>query len=252
MLDRQSATTTEPLPERYENPRENGCNLQNTVNALEAFSFSVSHDLRAPLRAIRGFAQALEEDYVGQLDDNAKTYVKKIVDAAGRMDTLIQDVLEYSKVVHSGAGFEPVVLSSIISQVIEDLKNGRGRDALFEVKTPLHVVLGSRCLVQQCLMNLMSNAVKFTVEGQRPHIRIYTQKTAAKVRIYVVDNGIGIQPEFRDKIFQPFRRESIQYEGTGVGLSIVKKAVDRMAGKVGYDSESGKGTTFWIELFAAD
>ena len=252
MLDRQPATTTEPLPERTERSRESGGNLQNTVNALEAFSFSVSHDLRAPLRAIRGFAQALEEDYVEQLDDNAKTYVKKIVDAAGRMDTLIQDVLEYSKVVHSGAGFEPVVLQSMIEQIIDDLRNGRGRDAKFDVVQPLHLVLGSRCLLHQCLVNLMSNAVKFRAPNRNPMVRIFTRKTAAKVRIYVEDNGIGIQPQFRDQLFQPFRRESELYEGTGVGLSIVKKAVERMAGKIGFESVHGQGTTFWIELFSAD
>ena len=235
------AATTSEIPTSYH---------RNAISALEAFCYTVSHDLRVPLRAIRGFAQALDEDYANALDANGKDYIERIIMATERMDALIQDVLQYSRLVNSGMAFEPVDLAPIIDIVIGDLSTER-RKYVFHVERPLHHAVGSKSLLHQCILNLLSNAVKFTDEGH-PEVRIWTEKIGAKVRLYVHDNGIGISEEFRDKLFQPFHRASQDYEGTGVGLSIVRNAVEKMGGRVGVESQSGNGAKFWIELSAAN
>ena len=252
-IDQSEATA---IPQRYAaittSTTHETTNFQNTIAALEAFSYTVSHDLRAPLRAIRGFAQALEEDYGTKLDESGKAYVDKIVQAAGRMDTMIQDVLQYSQAVSAGVAFEKIDIESTVDDIIEDLQRGTGKRATFHVERPMNRVLGSKCLLTQALLNLLSNSAKFTDPKRPAVIRISTTRTGGKVRVYVQDNGIGISPEFREHLFEPFRRGTAEYEGTGVGLSIVKKAVERMAGRLGFDSTPGQGTTFWIEVFAAD
>ena len=249
MEERHSAHVTHEAIDITE--KQTAPNSENVLAALEAFSYTVSHDLRTPLRAIHGFAEALKEECSGALDGAGMEYVDRIVKAARRMDTLIEDILRYSQAVNSNA-FEPVPLQPLITQIIEDLRNGHSNSATFEIKTPLFAVLGSKCLVTQCLQNLISNAVKFTAPGQPAVVKISSARKGRKIRIVIEDNGIGISPEFCDQLFQPFHRESEGYEGTGVGLSIVKKAAERMAGRIGLESTPGKGTTFWIELFAAE
>ena len=243
--------------------------LQETVAELQAFSYSVSHDMRSPLRAMQAFAQFLLEDYSSKLDAQGISYLQRIMRSAVRLDRLIQDVLSYSSVLHSTTAMEPVDLDRLIRDLIQTYPNGHKTEIQIQGKLPN--VLGNEAFLTQCFSNLLSNAAKFVAPGTNPHIEVRAQdrisvsgetdvETAkpsmppgpdnATVRIWVEDNGIGIAPENRDRIFGMFERvnSAQKYEGTGIGLAIVRKAAERMGAQLGFESELGKGSRFWVDL----
>lgn len=222
--------------------------LSEMVGELEAFSYSISHDLRAPLRAMNAYAGVLMEDFGTKLGEEGLGYLKKIIAASARMDRLITDVLAYTRVSRSELGLAPVRLDSLLSEIIEHYPALQAADV--EISQPLLEVLAEPSALTQCLSNLLTNATKFVPAGTRPHIRIWTEKRDKRVRIWIEDNGIGIDPSDHERIFGVFQRlhSNAHYEGTGIGLAIVKKSVERMNGQVGLQSELGKGTRFWIEL----
>jgi PAS domain S-box-containing protein len=230
--------------------RDRTARLQEMVTELEAFSYSVSHDLRAPLRAIQQYADILAEDYDDKLDDQGRTYLKRITSSTTRLDALIRDVLTYSRVVRSDMLFESVDTERLVREILEQYPNFKPPHAEIEVESPLLPVKGHEAFLTQCLSNLVGNAVKFVAPSQTPHVRISTEKRGESVRICVQDNGIGIDPGDMDRIFGMFERSDPEqkYEGTGIGLSIVRKAVERMNGKLGVESEMGTGSRFWIEF----
>jgi PAS domain S-box-containing protein len=216
---------------------------------LEAFSYTVSHDLRAPLRSMSGFCQILVEDFGSKSRDrNWREYVERISVAAKQMDALIRDLLAFSRLARDRVELSPIDLGPLLAEVIADMRL-EGSPA--QVTGPSAVVLGNRVLLSQVFSNLISNGLKFVVSGAEPRVRVWAQEGPdGWVRTWVEDNGIGIAPEYHEKIFQVFERlnDASAYPGTGIGLAIVRRAVGRMGGKVGVESSEGKGSRFWVDL----
>jgi PAS domain S-box-containing protein len=224
--------------------------LTELVGELEAFSYSMVHDLRAPLRAMDGFARLLDEEFGQQVGERGQDYIKRIVGAAKRLDELIQDALNYSKIAGGHLRTEPVNADALVREIIDTYPNLRAHRDNIKVESPLPHVIANSALLTQCIANLLDNGVKFVLPGKNPSIKIWADVEGDVVRLKFKDNGIGIQPSARDRIFQMFERlhGPQQYEGTGIGLAIVRKGVERMGGKTGVDSTLGDGSCFWIEL----
>jgi PAS domain S-box-containing protein len=227
--------------------------LEAANKELESFAYSVSHDLRAPLRAMEGFASALLEDYAEKLDETGRDYAHRVVSAAQHMDILIQDLLAYSRLSRSALKPNAVSLDSVLGEVMHQLSSDiQKTDAQIRVERPLPEIMGDHATLVQVLSNLLSNAIKFVEPGVKPRVNIRAETLSSKVRLWVEDAGIGIAPEYYDRIFRIFERlqgmES--YPGTGVGLAIVKKGLERMGGSAGVESIPGKGSKFWVELRA--
>jgi len=227
--------------------------LRETVGELEAFSYSLSHDLRAPLRAIQGFTEIVLSDYADKIPE-AADHLRRVVSAAARMDRLIQDVLAFARVSRQDLAVGTVDPERLVRDLVEErpeLHPPRGRVI---IESPLLAVTGDEASLTQCIANLLDNAVKFVATGTMPEVRVSTARVGNVVRIHVVDNGIGIDEAGKQKLFGVFQRLATQqnYQGTGLGLAIVRKAAERMGGRVGVESTPGKGSTFWVELPAAD
>ncbi len=225
--------------------------LEETVADLEAFTYSVSHDLRAPLRAMQGFTQALLEDYTTQLDPVGQDYAHRIGVAAARMETLIQDLLAYSRLSRAELPLRPVALAAVVAEVLAHLEVAiQTREARVTVEEPLPAVLGHHITLRQVVTNLLTNAVTFVAPGVPPRVRIWAEAREAWVRLWLEDNGIGIAREHQDHIFRMFERLHglDTYPGTGIGLAIVRKGMERMGGEVGVESAVGQGSRFWVEL----
>jgi len=218
---------------------------------LEAFNYTISHDLRSPLRSMQGFAQALIEDCDEQLNDTGKGYTRRIMTSSQYMDTLLQDLLKYSRLSRTEMDRTTLNLESVVNEVIESLNREiEDKKAAVEIERPLLQVYANLSTLKQVLSNLITNALKFVEDGNSPRIRFRTEQRDGSVRVWVEDNGIGIAQEHQDKIFGLFERlhNANHYPGTGVGLAIVRKAMERMGGRVGLISKSGQGSRFWLEL----
>ncbi|MGP1375242.1 MAG: sensor histidine kinase [Almyronema sp.] len=236
--------------------------LNEAMHEMEAFSYSVAHDLRAPLRAIQGFAQVLEEDYQGALDDLGRDYVRRMATSAENLDVLIQDLLAYSRLGRTEIHLQRVNVTNLIQKVLADLAPLlQANQASVEIAPNLPSVCAQRSVLRQVLSNLMGNALKFVPPSGRPCIRVWADTStvatapppAQRVRLWVEDNGIGIAPRHQKRIFKPFERlHGVEtYPGTGIGLAIVKRGVERMGGQVGVESAVSQGSRFWIELAKA-
>lgn len=231
--------------------RERTADLEASNAALESFAHSVSHDLRAPLRTLQGFAQALMEDYAGSLPAEARDYARRISRGAQRMDGLITDLLAYNRLSRNALPIQTVSLRSVMREVEQQLDSVlRESGARLLVPEPLPCVAGHRATLLQVFSNLTANAVKFVAAGTPPVVRVTADRRGGWATVRVEDNGIGIEPEHRERIFNVFERlhGSDIYPGTGMGLAIVKKGVERMGGQVGVDSAPGKGSVFWVKL----
>jgi signal transduction histidine kinase len=222
---------------------------------LDAFSYSISHDLRAPLRAMQGFADALLEDYGTALDATGHDYAQRIVAASRQMDALIQDLLAYSRLVRAEIKLDRVSLETVVDEACAALElEVKERGGEIEVARPLDRVLAHRAVLGQIVTNLLSNAIKFTRADTPPRVRVRSERGPGRVRLWVEDNGIGIAPEHRERIFRAFERlhGAQQYPGTGIGLAIVQKGATRLGGAAGVDSDPGVGSRFWVELGEAE
>jgi PAS domain S-box-containing protein len=224
--------------------------LRDTIQQLETFSYSIVHDLRAPLRSMRSFAGFLQQRYTEKLDPPGRDYVRRIMNSAARMDALITDVLSYSQVSRAVADLDPVDLDQLVPNVIEQYPNLHEVADAIHLERPLPKVFGNTALLTQVFSNLLGNALKFVPEGRAPQVKVRTETNHKFVRVWVEDNGIGVPPEHRERIFGLFQRlqRPEQYAGTGVGLAIVKRAVERLGGATGVDSANGDGSRFWIDL----
>lgn len=222
--------------------------LELANKELEAFAYSVSHDLRAPLRGIAGFSKILSDEYSGLLNDRCKHYLARISDSTIRMSMLIDDILALSRAGRAELQLRPVKFNDIINNVIKDLKEEIETKGISLKIGDVPVVTCDLILMQTVFSNLLSNAVKYTHNKGTPQIEIGFDET--KDAMFVKDNGVGFDMQYHDKIFQVFQRLHLpeEYEGTGIGLAIVKRIVDRHHGKVWAESEPGKGTTFFIKL----
>jgi signal transduction histidine kinase len=274
--------------------------LREMLDELHHVSYAMVHDMRAPLRAMRVYADLLA-DTERELDPSGThDYLRRIAAAAARLDTLITDALKYTRVLHEQLPMEPVDLEGLIRGLIESYPNLRPESVEICIEAPLPVVLGNESLLTQCFSNLLGNAAKFVEPGTRPQIRVRAERVQAPqtaaalphppdggsraassptlslaasgrekpaatqystrdhqppslpfVRIWVEDNGIGIPGGSRHRLFGIFERFNHQYEGTGIGLAIVRKVTERMGGSVGVESEEGKGSRFWVQLRSA-
>lgn len=223
--------------------------LREIVGELEAFSYSVAHDLRAPLRAVQGFSAALLEGYADRLDQTGCSYLQRMERAVVRMDKLIQDVLSYTKILRE-VPMEAIDLDTLLRDIMDTYEDWHPPRADIQIDGRLPNVLGNEALLGQCLANLIGNAVKFVPPGVKPRVRVWAEVLPDHARIWIADNGVGIAPENHHRIFRMFERiyTASEYGGTGIGLTIVRKAMERMGGRVGFESELGQGTRFWIEL----
>jgi signal transduction histidine kinase/DNA-binding response OmpR family regulator len=218
---------------------------------LEAFSYSVSHDLRTPLRSIQGFAQILLEEYEDRLEAVGRDYVQRIVAAARRMDSLTEGLLTYSRLSRTAVELIPISLEEVVEDALIQLEPEiRSKEAQVAVERPLPQVMGHYVTLVQAVANLLANSLKFVAPGVRPQVRVWAEERDDRVYFRLRDNGIGIAPEYQERIFRIFERlhGPDTYAGTGIGLSIVHKGVERMGGQVGVESAPDQGSTFWVEL----
>lgn len=220
---------------------------------LEAFVYSIAHDLRAPLRAMQAFSELLVQEHAAQLSDQGQRYANFINQAALQMDRLLTDLLAFSQISQQRIELAPVSLETVVQGALAsceaEIQASRAR---ISVLPPWPLVLAHAGTLRQALVNLIGNAVKF-VAADSPRLRLWAEVRPNQiVRIWVEDNGIGIPAEFHERIFQVFQRlHTTAYVGTGIGLAIVQKGVERMNGRVGLESAPGCGSKFWIELAQA-
>lgn len=223
---------------------------------LDAFAYTVSHDLRAPLRAMEGFARILQEDYAADLGEEGNHYATRIVGAAKRMEGLIDDLLAFSRVQRVDVAMKWTDPARAIRNAITELRAAGFDESTVsvEVAPSFPPVRADRTILAQVIGNLVLNAAKFKAPDRSAHIVIRAERRAERVRIWVEDNGIGIAPEHQARIFNVFERLHGQetYPGTGVGLAIVKSGVERMGGTYGVEADLDVGSRFWIELEAAE
>lgn len=234
---------------------ERTAQLEETNQELEAFTYSVSHDLRAPLRTIQGFAQALLEDCGVQLEDFCRSYIDSIVEDAVQMNDLISDLLNYSRLTRTQISLQPTALDEVVQEALRQLTTQiREKHAQIQIQSPLPQVMAHRATLVQAVTNVISNAIKFVKSDTHPQIDIFAtserQDDQNWTCLWIVDNGIGIAPKHHERVFRVFERlhGAESYPGTGIGLAIVRKGLDRMGGRVGVESQLGQGSRFWIAL----
>jgi signal transduction histidine kinase len=231
--------------------RERTDELRERNDELETYAHSISHDLRAPLRAMHGFSQALLEDCGPQLDDVGKDYAARVVAGARRMDALIQDLLAYSRVSRSDMGLASVPLAEAVQDALAQVEGDvAASGGAVNVSPDLPAVRAHRVALVQSVANLLANGLKFVPPGRAPALRVRAERDNGVTRLWVEDNGIGIDAAHHERVFGVFERlhQSENYPGTGIGLAIVRKSVERMGGRVGVVSAVGEGSRFWIEL----
>jgi len=252
MAEREQAE--EEVRQLNEDLQRRALRLESANKALESFSYSVSHDLRAPLRAISGFAEILNRRYLDALDEEGKRFLEHIIGASARMDQLIRDLLNYARLGHEAVEHLSLSLELVFEQVSRTLAlQIRSCHALVDLPGEPPRVSADPVLLQQVVLNLLENALTYSRPGVRPHIRVHCEVTPShRVLIHITDNGLGILPAYQEKIFNVFQRlhSEEEYPGTGIGLAIVKKAVGLMGGDVRVQSAEGEGSTFTVELAA--
>lgn len=267
---------------------ERTARLQELVNEVEHFSFTITHDMRAPLRALQGFASLLDELCGGCAKPQTHEYRELIRTSAARMDRLITGALQNRRTLEQEFPLQPVDVAASLRGLIESYPDLRPPKAQIRIDGMIPPVLGNEAGLTQCLSNLLGNAVKFMPPGRVPEVRIwaeYGERGGAQsepsaagtsaagqcpadrghqppssstdghpsgingfVRIWVEDNGIGIPQAEQGKLFQMFHRATAGFDGSGVGLALVKKVAERMGGRVGVESEASQGSRFWLEL----
>lgn len=243
------ATTDERRRELQRLVDERTASLHQAITQMEEFSYAVSHDLRAPLRAIHGYAEAILEDCGDRLTPRCRRHVERILAAGVRMDRLTLDVLNYGRIAREPAPLSVVSLDRLVGEVV-----GRHAEACpaenITVERPLLPVRANEPLLAQVVFNLLANAFKFAAEGRPPRVRVWTEPRGAEVRLWCEDNGMGIRPEHHARIWGVFERihPPERFEGTGIGLAIVRKAVERMGGGAGVESDGRNGSRFWVQL----
>jgi two-component system sensor histidine kinase/response regulator len=229
--------------------QRNVTQLEATNKELESFSYSVSHDLRAPLRALDGYSQMLEEDYISKLDDNAKRLLGTVQQNIRKMDRLIEDLLKFSRLGKKDVQKTEVNVGQLVHNVIHDINDSNNSKTEIIVNA-LQNTPADYVLITQVWTNLISNAIKYSSKKEKPKIDIGSQPSNGEVIYYVKDNGVGFDMQYADKLFGVFQRlhKASEFEGTGVGLAIVQRILIKHGGRVWAESEVNKGTTFYFSL----
>jgi light-regulated signal transduction histidine kinase (bacteriophytochrome) len=220
--------------------------LRRSNEDLESFAYIASHDLQEPLRSINGFLSLLQQRYAGQLDAKAKEYIAYAVGGATRMSHLINDLLQYSRVGRKERQFQPTDSAQVLAGALANLQGAIEEAGAAVTYDDLPVVMGDQVLLIQVFQNLIGNAVKFRSPERPCDIHIGCEKNGTDWEFSVKDNGIGIESEYYERIFLIFRRLHTQqkYAGTGIGLAICKKIVERHGGRIWVESKPGEGSTF--------
>lgn len=224
--------------------------LEEAMRELEAFSYSISHDLRAPVRRIDGFAQALEEDAGASLDPESRGHLVRVRGAARTMGQYIEDLLSLARAGRESVRRDPVDLSALARVVFDDVARGHpGRDVERVVASDLHAH-GDEGLLRGALENLVGNAFKFTERAGRARVEFGRACCDGEAAYYVRDNGAGFDMQFAPKLFAPFQRlhRAEEFAGTGIGLATVKRIISRHGGRIWAEAEPGRGATFWFTL----
>ena len=250
-LNRAMADLLRDLQEANRRLEETGRKLQAANAGLETFAYSVSHDLKAPLRGIDGYSHLLFEQYASQLDEEGKTFLQNIRRATAHMAELIDDLLTYSRLELQELTARPVNARALVEDLLaERLDEIERRKIQTTVEIPFKFITCDAEGLAQAMRNLLDNAIKFTRETPEPHIQIGGRKNSGTVILWVRDNGVGFDLKYHDRIFEIFQRlyTSDAYPGTGIGLSIVRKVMQRMGGRSWAESELGNGATFYLEF----
>jgi PAS domain S-box-containing protein len=219
-------------------------------NELEAFSYSVSHDLKAPLRSVSGFSSALLEDYSDKLDEQGKQYLQKIQEPSNLMTRLIEDLMTLSQVSARDVNYDKVNLSTLAGEVISELAKTDPDHKVAITVEPEMITYGDRNLLRIVLSNLLGNAWKFSSKAAEPKIEMGVTEQNNKNVYFIRDNGAGFDMNYADKLFKPFQRlhTASDFSGTGIGLSIVQRIVHRHGGRVWAEGKPGEGATFYFTL----
>ncbi|MGE5401166.1 MAG: sensor histidine kinase [Ignavibacteriales bacterium] len=223
--------------------------LERSNKELEQFAYVASHDLQEPVRTVKSFTQLLERRYKDKLDANASEYISFITDGAGRMQQLINDLLEYSRVSTRGKSFQSVKCEAILDTVKKNLSLTIQETGAVITNDPLPEITADQTQLIQLFQNLISNAIKFTT-GKTPEIKIGAADKGKEWIFSVSDNGIGIDPQYAEKIFVIFQRlhSREKFSGTGIGLAVCKKIVELHGGRIWVESRSGQGSTFYFTI----
>jgi PAS domain S-box-containing protein len=224
--------------------------LSRTQSQLEAFVYSLAHDLRAPLRSMSGFATLLVNEEGGGLSETGRQFARTISASAQFMDALLLDLIAFGGIAQQQVDLTSFSLESIVRLSVSCLTSEiESRKAQIELLGPWPNVIGHEPTLGPILVSLLTNSLKFVDAGVSPLIRLTTEVKGDFVRVWVEDNGIGISPEYDAKVFELFTKlNGDKYDGTGLGLAIVKKGIERMGGRVGVESAAGHGSRFWFEL----
>lgn len=224
--------------------------IEKHKEELEAFVYTASHDLKAPVVSIYGMASVLMEDYGEKLDQQGKHYLERLMSNAGFMEQLITDLLEFSRVGRREEKPEMLNTEEIIKNVLDQCDlTIKTRSVKVVCLTPLPSIFFDRTRLIQVFLNLISNSIKFMGDQPQPMVEIGGQRIGGSVQFYVKDNGIGIDPQHHHLIFGVFQRlKEVEVEGTGIGLAVVKKIIDLSGGKIWFESKKGEGTTFFFQI----
>jgi light-regulated signal transduction histidine kinase (bacteriophytochrome) len=223
--------------------------LERSNQELQQFAYIASHDLQAPLRSISGFVQLLQQTYQGQLDDEADDWIKRTVASVQQMQVMIRDILAYSRVDSRIGPLEPVPLAGVFNEVSEVLADSIRESNAIVTCGQLPTITGDRSQLVQLLQNLIGNALKYHSD-QPPHVHVSAEKQGKEWVVAVQDNGIGIEPQYQERVFGIFRRLHTQseYPGTGIGLAVCRRVVERHGDKIRVTSVPGQGSTFYFTI----
>jgi signal transduction histidine kinase len=217
---------------------------------LEAFAYSVAHDLKAPLRGIDGYSRLLLEDYADRLEGDGRNFLQTIQSSTDEMNQLIDDLLAYSRLERRELKTDRIELAPIVNSLVDEKRREEGHPVDFVVDVNGSTVLADASGLSQSLRNYLDNAVKFTRKVDHPRIEVGAKDEAKSCIVWVRDNGIGFDMKHHDRIFDIFQRLGVteDYPGTGIGLAIVRKAMERMGGRAWAESKPGGGATFYLEI----
>jgi signal transduction histidine kinase/CheY-like chemotaxis protein len=222
--------------------------LRELVGELEHFSYTITHDLKSPLRAMKGYAEITATMCGDSARKEVKEALSRISISAERMECLITDALNYSRAVRQELPLTNVDTGALLNGMLQSYPDLQPSKVNIRVEGKLPTVQGNEAGLTQCFSNLLVNAVKFVKPGEKPLIRVWAEERGDWARIWVEDNGIGISKEMLPRVFDMFSRGSTSHEGTGIGLALVRKVTQRMGGRTGVESEEGKGSRFWLEV----